>query len=221
MIPVALTIAIEDKGIMETVAVIDFETTGLSPDRGDRATEVAVVVVDDGKIVDHYQSLMNTGVRIPAFIVALTGITNAMLRNAPPAAEVMKALGDFVGDIPLVAHNASFDCKFLDAEWHRIARMRQQGFACSMLLARRLYPAAPNHKLGTLVSHLGLPSASRHHRALADAEMTAHLLVKMEADIKRQYCLSAVPHELLCKLQKTPKAQIKSCIDSARTKFNL
>lgn len=206
---------------METVAVIDFETTGLSPDMGDRATEVAVVVVDDGKIVERYQSLMNTGARIPAFIEALTGISNAMIRNAPPAAEVMMALAEFVGDVPLVAHNASFDSKFLDAEWLRIDRRRQQEFACSMLLARRLYPAAPNHKLETLVSHLGLPSASRHHRALADAEMTAHLLVKMESDIKQQYCLSAVPHELLRVLQKTPKAQINRCIERARKKFGL
>lgn len=206
---------------METVAIIDFETTGLSPDMGDRATEVAVVVVDDGKIVDRYQSLMNTGARIPAFIEALTGISNAMIRNAPPAVEVMMALAEFVGNVPLVAHNASFDSKFLDAEWLRIDRRRQQEFACSMLLARRLYPAAPNHKLGTLVSHLGLPSASRHHRALADAEMTAHLLVKMESDIKQQYCLSAVPHELLRVLQKTPKAQINRCIERARKKFGL
>lgn len=206
---------------METVAVIDFETTGLSPDMGDRATEVAVVVVDDGKIVERYQSLMNTGARIPAFIEALTGISNAMIRNAPPATEVMMALAEFVGDVPLVAHNASFDSKFLDAEWLRIDRRRQQEFACSMLLARRLYPAAPNHKLGTLVSHLGLPSASRHHRALADAEMTAHLLVKMESDIKQQYCLSAVPHELLRVLQKTPRVQINRCIERARKKFGL
>ncbi|MFA7242454.1 MAG: 3'-5' exonuclease [Sulfuricellaceae bacterium] len=206
---------------METVAVIDFETTGLSPDMGDRATEVAVVVVDGGKIIDRYQSLMNTGVRIPAFIEALTGISNAMVRTAPPATEVMKTLAEFVGNVPLVAHNASFDCKFLDAEWLRIDRRRQQEFACSMLLARRLYPAAPNHKLGTLVSHLGLPSASRHHRALADAEMTAHLLVKMESDIKQQYNLSAVPHELLRTLQKTPKAQIARCIERARKKFGL
>ena len=77
---------------METVAVIDFETTGLSPAMGDRATEVAVVIVDDGRIVDRYQSLMNSGARIPAFIEALTGISNAMIRKAPPAAEVMNAL---------------------------------------------------------------------------------------------------------------------------------
>ena len=101
---------------MEVVAVIDFETTGLSPAQGKRATEIAAVIVEDGRIVDRYQSLMNTGVRIPAFIEALTGISNTMIRQAPPAAEVMHAVADFVGDYPLVAHNAAFDCKFWDAE---------------------------------------------------------------------------------------------------------
>lgn len=206
---------------METVAVIDFETTGLSPAMGDRATEVAVVVVEDGKIVDRFQSLMNAGARIPAFIEALTGISNAMIRKAPPAAEVMAELAEFVGDVPLVAHNASFDSKFLDAEWSRINRQRRQEFACSMLLARRIYPVAPNHKLGTLVSHLGLPSAIRHHRALADAEMTAHLWLRMVSDIGQQYGLSAVPHEFLRALQKAPKAQMNSCVERTKCRLGL
>jgi len=206
---------------METVAVIDFETTGLSPAMGDRATEVAVVIVADGKIVDRYQSLMNAGAHIPAFIEALTGISNAMIRKAPPAAEVMNALAEFVGDVPLVAHNASFDSRFLDAEWLRINQQRRQEFACSMLLARRIYPAAPDHKLGSLVRHLGLPSAARHHRALADAEMTAHLWVRMVSDIRQQYSLSAVPHEFLRALQKAPKAQMTSCVERAKRRLGL
>jgi len=206
---------------VEKVAVIDFETTGLSPDMGDRATEVAVVIMDGGVIVDRYQCLMNAGVRIPAFIEALTGISNAMISKAAPAAKVMRDLAEFVGDIPLVAHNASFDSKFLDAEWSRINKRRQQEFACSMLLARRIYPTAPNHKLGSLVSHLGLPSAARHHRALADAEMTAHLWVKMLTDIKQQYGLNNISHEFLRVLQKTPKAQIPSCVERAKSRLSL
>lgn len=206
---------------MEKVAVIDFETTGLSPDQGDRATEVAVVIVADGLIVDRYQSLMNARVRIPMFIEELTGISNAMIRKAPPVAEVMAELAAFVGEVPLVAHNASFDSKFLDAEWARIRRQRRQEFACSLLLSRRVYPAAPDHKLGTLVKHLGLPSAARHHRALADAEMTAHLWLRMVADIQRQYGLSAAPHEFLRALQKTPKAKLESYVERAKGKFGL
>lgn len=206
---------------MEKIAVIDFETTGISPDIGDRATEVAVVVIAGGEIIDRYQSLMNAGVRIPPFIEALTGISTAMIRKAPPAGEVMAALAEFVGDLPLVAHNASFDSKFLDAEWARINHRRRQEFACSMLLARRFYPAAPNHKLGSLVAHLGLPDTARHHRALADAEMTAHLWMRMLSDIQRQHGLSKVPLDLLRVLQKTPKAQIKARIERAREEFLL
>lgn len=201
---------------METVAIIDFETTGLSPNMGDRATEVAVVLVENGKVTDHYQSLMNAGVPIPAFIESLTGISNAMLRKAPPTEEVMSALAEFIGTIPLVAHNASFDSKFLDAEWSRIKLRRKQEFVCSMLLARRVYPAAPDHKLGTLVNHLKLPSAARHHRALADAEMTAHLWLKMLSDIKLKFNINSVPHDFLRSLQKVPKAQLDSYIGRLR-----
>lgn len=197
---------------MDTVAVIDFETTGMSPDMGDRATEVAVVIVAGGRIIDRYQNLLKTGAHITAFIEELTGISNAMTRQAPPAAQVMGELATFVGDTPLVAHNASFDSRFLDAEWARIGKQRQQQFACSMLLARRIYPAAPDHKLGTLVRYLGLPQAARAHRALADAEMTAHLWLRMVADLKTEQGLNSVSHELLRKLQKTPKAKLANCI---------
>ena len=71
------------------IAVIDFETTGISPTQGDRATEVAIVLTEAGRVVDRFQSLMNAGVRIPSFITQLTGITNDMVRAAPPAEQVM------------------------------------------------------------------------------------------------------------------------------------
>lgn len=204
---------------MVAVAIIDFETTGLSPDCGDRATEVAAVLVKDGEIVDRYESLMNAGVRVPPFIEALTGITNAMVRKAPPVEKVMRELAEFVGDAPLVAHNASFDKKFLDAEWARIDYERRGEFACSMLLARRLYPSAPSHKLGTLVSHLKLPSAARHHRALADAEMAAHLWLRIVKDVESDSGISSVPHEFLRRLQKVPRAKISSWLEGERRRL--
>ena len=188
---------------------------------GDRATEVAVVLLEEGRIVDRYQSLMNAGMAIPAYIAALTGISDAMIRKAPPVTEVMKELAEFLGDFPLAAHNASFDRMFLDAELQRISRKRNQEFVCSMLLARRIYPLAPNHKLATLAEHLGLPSTGRHHRALADAEMTAHLMLKMAADLKQKYSLLSVPHEILRILQITPKAQINSCAENAKRRLGL
>ena len=197
---------------MDTVAVIDFETTGISPDAGARATEIAAVLVRDGRVVDRYQSLMNAGAWVPPFIEELTGITNEMVRAAPPAARVMREVADFVGAHPLVAHNASFDRRFWDAELARVRRSRQQEFACTMLLARRIYPHAPNHKLGTLVRFAGLPVAGRSHRAMADAEMAASLLSKLEEELVRRFALGAVTHELLRVIQGAARGELGGCV---------
>jgi len=159
----------------DTVIVVDFETTGMSPDHGDRAIEVGAVKLQKGKVVDRFQCLMNPGIRVNGFIENYTGITNAMLKKAPPCEQVIGEFAEFIGDGNLVAHNASFDRRFLDAECCRISRDYKGGFACSMLAARRVYPNAPNHKLATLVAFNHLPSDGTFHRALADAEMTAHL----------------------------------------------
>jgi len=82
---------------MSCLAVIDFETTGATPAHGARATEVAICLLEGGRIVDRYASLMNAGVRIPSFITQLTGITNAMVAAAPPADVVMREAAAFVG----------------------------------------------------------------------------------------------------------------------------
>lgn len=198
---------------MNTFAVIDFETTGLSPDHGDRVTEVGVVILSNSEIVDRYQSLINPQRAIPEFVQALTGITNAMVRQAPDARYVMQELHEFVGDTPFVAHNASFDRKFLDAEYARAGLERQTDVACSLLLARRMYPNMPNHKLGTLVRLLSLPSQGTYHRALADAEMTAHLLARMILDLTTQHGLSLVTHKVLSQLQGVPKKTFAVAIE--------
>ncbi|MDT3311334.1 3'-5' exonuclease [Pseudomonas sp. rhizo66] len=193
---------------MERIAVIDFETTGLSPNSSCRATEIAVVMLENGRIVERYQSLMNAGVRVPAFIEQLTGISNAMLRTAPLAERVMEEVNEFVGCTPLVAHNASFDQKFWDFELGRIKRTRLQNFACSLLLARRLMPAAPNHKLGTLTTFARLPHTGQAHRAMADAEMAANLMAHLTEELRHKHGVSELSHDLLCKLQKVPAAKV-------------
>jgi DNA polymerase-3 subunit epsilon len=193
---------------LERIAVIDFETTGLSPNSSCRATEIAVVMLENGRIVERYQSLMNAGVRVPAFIEQLTGISNAMLRNAPPAERVMEEVNEFVGCTPLLAHNASFDQKFWDFELGRIKRTRLQNFACSLLLARRLMPAAPNHKLGTLTTFARLPHTGQAHRAMADAEMAANLMAHLAEELRGKHGVRELNHDLLCKLQKVPAAKV-------------
>jgi DNA polymerase-3 subunit epsilon len=192
----------------DTVVVLDFETTGLSPDRGDRAIEIGAVRLDGGRICERFQCLMNPGRRISPFIEHYTGITNAMLRTAPPCEEAMAACRDFIGDFDMVAHNASFDQRFLDAELQRIDRPRRGAFACSMLAARRLYPEAPNHKLGTLVDYRRLPHSGTFHRALADAEMTAYLWLGMLDDLAARYYLDRVSFAVMRDLTQQPKGAI-------------
>ena len=188
--------------------VLDFETTGMSPNVGARPTEVAAVRIENGRIVDRYQSLMNAGVTVPAFITELTGITNSMVRNAPPVDQVMRKLHDFVDGQPIVAHNASFDRKFLEAEWQRLRLTNSSALLCSLLLSRRLYPQASSHKLGALVDYLDLPKTGHYHRALADAEMTAHLWLRMSADLANRLNHHAVTLTLMAKLQSVAKHRV-------------
>lgn len=196
----------------ERIAILDFETTGMSPAHGARAAEVGIVMVEGGRIVDRYQSLMNAGQYMPSFITQLTGITNAMVQAAPAADVVMREAARFVGTAPLVAHNASFDSKFWIDELVRAgcppAQPPEQLFACTVLLSRRLYPEAPSHSLGKIVRHLQLPPADKAHRALADAEMTAHLLLRMQADLRSRWHIPDPVHTVLNGLQRCQKKHL-------------
>jgi DNA polymerase-3 subunit epsilon len=196
-----------------SVAVIDFETTGLSPGMGDRATEIAVVILEGDQVVDRYQSLMNAGVRIPSFIEAYTGISNEMIAGAPPAAKVMAEASRFVGGRPMAAHNASFDRRFWAAELERIDEPATQPFACTLLLSRRLYPQAPNYKLGSLASFHALPTPGRAHRALADAEVAAALLGRIRNDLRIQFKVAEPRHDLLMKLQACTRKAVPRTIE--------
>jgi len=189
------------------VIVLDFETSGLSPHYGDRAIEVGAVRIENSIITDRFQSLMNPGFRISSFIEAFTGISNDMLAASPSCEEVMDRFAEFIGGHPLVAHNASFDRRFLDAELAFIGRSRSGRMACSMLAARRVFPQAPNHKLGTLVRYCGLYTTGTFHRALADAEMTGHLWIAMIDSIKKSCGISHVSFELMLNLSRVARAK--------------
>jgi DNA polymerase-3 subunit epsilon len=193
----------------DTVIVLDFETTGLSPDYGDRAIEIGAVRIDNGEVVERFQALMNPGRRIDSFIEGYTGITNGMLKDAPPCKEVMHEFADFINGYNLVAHNASFDKRFLDAELDKISRSYSGQFACSMLMSRRIYQNAPNHKLGTLVEYVNIPSDGAYHRALYDSEMTTKLWLAMLDNISEQVEIESIPFTLTQKLTKTPKQDVR------------
>ena len=187
---------------------LDFETTGLEPGCGARATEVAAVLVENRQITGRFQSLMNAGVYVPPFIQELTGITNAMISKAPSSAEVMRRFSDFIGNTPLVAHNSSFDKKFLDAELRRVGMQAQQPIICSMKISRRIYQKAPNHKLGTLMKYADIETSGIFHRALADSEMAARLMLKMASGLRLNYGLKEVSFELMQRLQSMPKHEV-------------
>ena len=199
---------------MNSFAVIDFETTGLSPSQGDRATEVAIVVLEGTQVVDRFQSLMNAGVHISPFIEAYTGISNEMIRTAPPAAKVMSEAARFVGDRPMVAHNASFDQRFWAAEMARLGgpAHTEPPMACTLLLSRRLYPEAGNYRLGSLAAFHSIAPKGRAHRAMADAEVAAELLSRIQSDICARYEVEDTPHDLLLKLQRSPRNALSKAI---------
>jgi len=197
----------------DSLVILDFETTGLSPDYGDRAIEIGAVRLINGEIEDSFQALMNPGCRISSFIEDYTGITNEMLKDAPPCKTVMKEFADFIGDDNLVAHNASFDRRFLDAEFARISKDYSGKFTCSLLLARRIYQDAPNHKLGTLVNYININSDGTFHRALYDSEMTAKLWMSMIDEITNRSGLDCVPFSLIEKIVKTPKKSVVSLFE--------
>ena len=189
------------------VIVLDFETTGLSPQYGDRAIEIGAVLIENNMVTDRFQSLMNPGFRISSFIESYTGINNDMVGTAPPCEEVMEQFAEFIGDHPLVAHNASFDRRFLDSELGFIGKSRNSNMACSMLAARRVYPNLPNYQLGTLVRYCGIYTDGTFHRALADAEMTGQLWISMIDEIKNTFGINQVPFDLMRKLSKITKAK--------------
>ncbi|UVW27031.1 PolC-type DNA polymerase III [Massilia sp. H6] len=196
------------------IVMLDFETTGLSPEMGDRITEVAALRIVGGEIRERYVSLVNCGVRIPSFITSLTGITQQMVDTAPSAGRVMPELLDFIGGDMLSAHNASFDEKFLKAEGWRIGRpTAHTGLVCSLKLARRLYPGLPSYKLGNLSERLGIAFRGSAHRAEADAEVAAEVLLHAARHLGRTCGLERVAPDLLVSVNKVAAAKVPVFLD--------
>lgn len=192
----------------DSLVVLDFETTGLSPNNGDRAIEIGAVRIKNGEITERFQQLMNPGIRVNSFIEQYTGITNQMLKNSPSCEQVMTEFAEFLGADNLVAHNASFDKRFLDAEFARLGINYQGKFSCSLLLARRICQDAPDHKLGTLVKYCDIEGNGNFHRALFDAEMTAKVWIAMLNRIRQHISSTGVTFELIQRISKASKRDL-------------
>jgi len=194
---------------MKRFAVIDFETTGLSPKVGSRVIEVGIVLIENDEIIDEFQSLINPGIEVSEDITALTSISNNMLKESPHAHDVFPKAIEFIGDSILIAHNANFDKMFLVDELRRLGENSVPEFICTLLLSRRIYPWAENHKLITLVDMWNITISGNFHRALCDAKMTAELFIKIRRDLKILYGVQITP-SFLSKYQKTAKSKSKS-----------
>lgn len=160
-----------------TFVVVDLETTGTNTREGG-ITEIGAVKVRGGEVLGEFQSLVNPGQPVPAFVARLTGITNAMVATAPGIELVLPSFLEFAHGSVLVAHNAPFDVGFLRAAAERL-EYPWPGFPVvdTVPLARRVVTRdeAPNHKLSTLAT-LFRAAVSPEHRALADARATVDVL---------------------------------------------
>ena len=166
--------------------VVDVEATGAKTPPN-RLIELGAYRIRGGRIVDKFMSLVNPEIAIPRFVMALTGISNEMVRSAPVFAEVAPRWLDFVNDSVLVAHNALFDTSFLNHEISRVypGHRMLNPHLCTVRLSRRVLPELTNHRLDTVASHFSIPIISRHRAgsdALATAEIFLLLLSKLDEE---------------------------------------
>ena len=191
------------------IVMLDFETTGLSPGMGARITEVAALRIEGARVVDRFVSLVNCHVEVPAFITGLTGITQQMVDSAPCVSKVVPELLRFIGRDTLSAHNASFDEKFLKAEARSLGLATEhEQLVCSLKLSRRLFPGLPGYKLSTLSSSLGIRFNGAAHRAEADAQVSADVLLHIGEHLGRAYGVDSIDPQLLARVNALSAAKV-------------
>lgn len=164
-------------------SIIDIETTGNSSKSG-KITEIAIFIHDGFEIIDSFSSLINPECYISDFITRLTGIDNDMVRSAPRFYEVARKVVEMTTDKVFVAHNASFDYKFIQEEFNRLGYDYQRKTMCTVRMGRKYLPGHRSYSLGTLCSELGI-SINGRHRAAGDALATVKLF-EMIMDRKTQ-----------------------------------
>jgi DNA polymerase-3 subunit epsilon len=153
--------------------VVDIETTG-NGIHGNRITEIALFNLDGSGITDSFSSLVNPGTEIPAFITGLTGITNAMVRQAPRFEDLIPKIRELTEGRVFVAHSVNFDYPIVREEFRRSGMEFARKKLCTVRLARRVFPGLRSYSLGKLCSSLDIPLQDRH-RAAGDARATALL----------------------------------------------
>jgi DNA polymerase III epsilon subunit family exonuclease len=159
--------------------VVDIEATGakLPPNR---IIELGAYRIRRRRIMDKFLTLVNPELPIPRFVVALTGVTNEMVKDAPLFAEVAPRWLEFVEDAVLIAHNAPFDTTFLNHEISRVypGHRMINPHLCTVTLSRRVVPGLTNYRLETVADHFSIPIFQRH-RAGSDALATAEIFLRL------------------------------------------
>ncbi len=170
-----------DKLTSLTYVVFDLETTGLYPNSGDSITEFGAVKIKDGKIIDRYDELINPGKDLSEEIIKITGITNEMLKDKRNEHDGIVDFMKWVGDLPMVAHNAKFDISFIENAINKYNLNKLNNIVIDTLgLSRYLESSERFHNLATLVKRYEIPwDEDKHHRADYDSEGTALILDKM------------------------------------------
>ncbi len=173
---------IKEKTLLEeTYVVFDLETTGLYPNSGDTIIEIGAVKIKNGTIIDRYDELIKPDKILSEEIIGITGINNEMLKGKRNEEEGVKSFMEWVGDAPMVAHNAKFDISFIELAYTKYNFGIFKNTVIDTLgLSRYLESKERYHNLATLVKRYEIPwDEDKHHRADYDSEGTALIFTKM------------------------------------------
>ena len=174
----------QDQDFADEVVCFDIETTGLKV-RREAITEIGAVVLKNGEITERFQTFVNPNRRLTPEIIGLTGITDAMLADAPQLKDALTAFLQFVNGRPLAAHNAEFDISFIREGCRKVGLEFDPTYVDSLILAQNLLPELHKYKLDIVAEHLDLP-AFNHHRASDDAAMVGYMLIPFFEKMRRE-----------------------------------
>ena len=162
------------QSIDTTYCVLDLETTGFSF-RTEKITEVGIMKVKNGEVIDEFSCFVNPEKPIPQRVVEVTNITDDMVKDAETIDKVMPKILEFVGDSVLVAHNADFDIGFLKYNANELGLSLDNTYLDTLRLAKDLFPDYKKYKLGKIAENLGI-KVEVAHRALDDVDTTVKVL---------------------------------------------